>query len=64
MERAIKKWMSANAGRFVDECREVNCTAMVEAWDREESTGDTTLDPDHPAWDIAVEVATVVEKRR
>jgi hypothetical protein len=53
----IRKWMAANASRFVDACGEVNSTEMVEAWDREQSTGGATLDSNHPAWDVAVIVA-------
>ena len=49
--------MRRNAYRFVDQCNEVNCTLMVEEWDAEEADGEATLDADHPAWDIAVEVA-------
>lgn len=58
----IRKWMKANVSEYVDECGEVNCTEMVEAWDAECGSGEDTLDPDHPAWDIAVEVSEEYEK--
>lgn len=53
----IKKWMTSNVSQFVDECGEVNTTAMVESWDAICSSGDATLDSLHPAWFIADEVA-------
>jgi hypothetical protein len=52
--KAIQRWMDLNAERFRDECGEIDLTAMVEAWDAECSTGSATLNPHHPAWDIAV----------
>lgn len=55
---SIKKWMLLNMDRFVDpQTGEVNCTSMVETWDIECANGDATLDPDHEAWDIAVQVS-------
>jgi hypothetical protein len=60
-KRAIWRWMRGNAARFVDECDEVNCTAMVEAWDHECASGADTLDTGHVAWDVAVDVAGLVE---
>lgn len=60
----IKRWMRRNVSRFVDaSCGEVNCTEMVEAWDREASTGSATLDADHIAWECAVDVAAGYEVR-
>ncbi len=56
--KAIRKLMISNVNRFVDaRTNEINCTAMVEAWDHEQSTGDATLDSGHDAWAIAVQVA-------
>jgi hypothetical protein len=60
----IRRWMRANVERFVEECGEVNCTQITEAWDRECSTGEMTLDTDHPAWEIAVDIAFEYGKRR
>ena len=61
---AIRTWMRRYARRFIDSnTGELNCTAMVEAWDRECADGAVTLDPDHDAWDIAVLVAVEVERR-
>jgi hypothetical protein len=60
---AIRVWMSNNVHRFVDECGEVNCTMMVETWDSECSDGESTLDPFHEAWHVAVKVAEEYEKR-
>lgn len=54
--------MRLSVHRFVDECGEVNCTDMVEEWDRQCSTGEATLDEQHPAWDLAVTVAEEFEK--
>jgi hypothetical protein len=54
----IKRWMAINLSRFVDEkTNEVDATKMVEIWDMECSTGESTLDSDHPAWEIASEIA-------
>lgn len=58
----IKKWMLLNVERFIDECREVDCTKMVETWDIECDSGAATLDENHIAWDVAIEVAEKVEK--
>lgn len=58
----IRRWMKNNVNEFVDECNEINCTAMVEAWDDECGSGEETLDPDHEAWGIAVEVSEWFEK--
>lgn len=57
----IRKWMRANVSEYVDECGEVNCTQMVEAWDHMCGSGEETLDETHEAWDIAVEVAAEYE---
>ena len=55
---AIRIWMKANANEFTDpRTGELNTTALVEAWDIEYADGHTTLDPNHPAWDIANEFA-------
>ncbi len=51
----IRKWMAANHERFRDPATgEVNTTLMVETWDLECCDGAPTLNPNHPAWDIAV----------
>ncbi len=63
MRAAIDKWMRANVVRFVDSCGEVNATTMVEIWDFECSTGSATLDADHMAWSVAVEIAVEHEDR-
>lgn len=56
--KAIAAWMRANLDAHIDpQTGELNCTALVEAWDIEKSTGGVTLDPNHPAWEIAVKVA-------
>lgn len=36
---------------------EIDCTGLVESWDRECSDGGETLDPTHVAWEVAVDVA-------
>ena len=61
-ESAIKSWMRRNVDRFIDRHGEVDCTAMVEAWDLETRDGGETTDPDHVAWYIATEVAEETEK--
>lgn len=62
-ERAIRSWMRAHAREFADpRTGEINCTALVEEWDRSCADGGATLDPDHPAWEIAVEVADEVSR--
>lgn len=54
----ILRWMRQNKPRFTNgRTGEVNCTEMVEAWDREEADGAQTLDSDHMAWELAVIVA-------
>lgn len=56
IEKEIRRWMRANNERFVDrKTGEVNMTEMVETWDREQSTGGSTLDTNHVAWDVATE---------
>jgi hypothetical protein len=58
LEKEIRTWMRTHRGDHADrKTNEVDCTALVEAWDHQQSTGMATLDPDHIAWDIAVEVA-------
>lgn len=60
----IRAWMKANVVDFVDNYTgEVNCTELVEAWDRDQADGAATLDPTHIAWVIAVEVATDFESQ-
>jgi len=55
LEKAIRTWMSKNYRRFIDKrTGELDATALVEAWDRETGDGSRTLDPAHPAWDIAL----------
>ncbi len=49
----MRKWLTRNAPRFLDECGEVNLTALVEAWDRETADGTLSLDPSHPVWEVA-----------
>lgn len=60
---SIRKWMDNNVADFVDECNEVDCTGMVEAWDIENASGEETLDMDHIAWDISVDVAEAYMRR-
>lgn len=58
VEQQIRGWMYRNLETFVyAKTGEVDCTAMVEAWDRECASGGDTLDPDHVAWEIAAELA-------
>lgn len=55
----IVRWMRAHKAEHVDRLTgEVNLTALVEEWDRACADGGATLDRDHIAWDIAVEVAS------
>lgn len=64
-QKQIEQWMKRNVFLFIDpKTGEINCTSMVEEWDRDASTGDSTLDPDHPAWDAAFEVAKAYENER
>lgn len=56
--KQIKVWMNNRKEEFRDpKTGEINLTELVESWDAECSTGDATLDPDHIAWEIALEVA-------
>jgi len=58
----ILSWMRANAKDHIDpKTGELNCTALVEAWDAAEGTGKETLQHSHPAWDLAVEIAEELE---
>lgn len=57
----IRAWMRRNLERFIDQCNEVDCTTMVETWDHETQSGYETLDTDHEAWAVAVEVADEYE---
>ena len=54
----IKKWMLFNADRFM-ESGELNLTKIVEAWDIECDSGEATVDSDHPAWEVALEVSNI-----
>jgi len=54
---AILRWMKRNAEDHRDQrTGEINYTTLVEQWDRDCSTGEATMDSDHPAWEIALEV--------
>jgi hypothetical protein len=58
IRQQIARWMRAHKGEHVDRLTgEVNLTALVEAWDRACADGGATLDRDHIAWEVAVEVA-------
>ena len=49
--------MKRNKSSYIDyTTNEVNYTWLVEAWDLEESTGSSTLDPNHIAWEIALTI--------
>ena len=53
----IRTWMRKHASKHVDrDTDELNHTSLVEAWDFHEGDGKATLDSNHPAWDIALEV--------
>lgn len=54
---AIRRWMLMYLVEHRDASGEVNLTALVEAWDHDQDSGEATLDEHHPAWDVAVEVA-------
>lgn len=52
---SIYGWMRRHMHEHIDpRTRELNLTSMVEAWDQEQSTGESTLDQDHLAWEAAV----------
>jgi hypothetical protein len=56
---SVRRWMRANRARFEDRrTGEVDMTRMVETWDIETQDGGVTTDPDHVAWEVAVEVAS------
>lgn len=60
----IKQWMLLNLDRFIDpKTKELNSTALTEAWDQETQDGTQTLDPDHMAWEVDAEIAMKVEKQ-
>lgn len=51
----IAAWMRKNKANHIDpQTGETNLTSLVEDWDSAQSTGDSTLDETHMAWDIAV----------
>lgn len=51
---SIRRWMQANKEDYRDRSTgELNCTELVEAWDRVCADGGSTLDSDHIAWDVA-----------
>lgn len=53
---AIRAWMVCHADGHRDpRTGEVNMTSIVEAWDAACADGGATLDPDHPAWEVATE---------
>lgn len=54
----IARWMRDHKAEHADRLTgEVNLTALVEAWDRACADGGATRDPEHVAWEIAVDVA-------
>lgn len=56
---SIRSWMRAHVEEHRDgRTGEVNATALVEEWDRECADGGVTMDPDHPAWEIAASLIT------
>lgn len=56
---AIARWMRAHLEDHRDRVTgEVNSTSLVEEWDVACATGGDTLDPNHLAWDVAVEVSS------
>jgi hypothetical protein len=60
----IRAWMQAHVGEHRDvRTGEINLTALVENWDHCCADGGVTLDPDHPAWEIAAQVAERAEVR-
>ncbi len=55
----IRAWMRSHVAEHNDPVTdEINTTALVEDWDRCCADGAVTLDSDHPAWDIAADVAS------
>jgi hypothetical protein len=58
----IRRWMLAHGTEHIDNrTNELNMTSLVEAWDEAEGTGEETLDENHIAWEIAVDVKDKVE---
>lgn len=54
----IARWMREHLDDHRDRTTgEVNCTSLVEEWDVACADGGATLDSNHVAWDVAVEVA-------
>jgi hypothetical protein len=57
-KREIRGWMLANRARFTDRrTGEFLPTEAVEAWDYETQDGAMTVDPDHPAWEVAADLS-------
>ncbi len=62
--QTIRGWMQMHVMDHVDASTgEINRTSLVEAWDHAEGTGDETLDPNHDAWDIALDVTVPAHRR-
>ena len=57
----IRSWMLANAHKHIDpKTREVDMTALVEDWDRSCASGKDTMNTEHEAWYVAVDVCDEV----
>ena len=55
---SIRSWMRRNLEAYRNrQTGEVNMTTLVEGWDSECADGAETMDSNHPAWDVAVELA-------
>ena len=56
-EKQIRSWMTGHKKDFLDYTTNLtNLTLLVEAWDSEQSTGESTTDPSHIAWEIAAKL--------
>lgn len=60
----MKKWMKERAEELIELDGDFCATQLVEQWDVEEGDGTQTLNPLHPAWDVAIDVSEEVELER
>lgn len=56
----MRRRLEASPEGYQDSAGCADLTRLVEDYDHEVLTGSATLDPEHPAWDAAVQAVKVV----
>ena len=61
---SIRSWMARHRAAHTDRrTGEVDLTSLVEDWDRANAGGAATMDPHHPAWEVATELCAPKRSR-